>query len=141
MLMLRRTHRRLMNILGGQVEESRRQRDEARQHGLRLTIRLELVEQARAKADSDALYWRTRCERFLDQIGAKSGIIAGPTMTEPDTPVDSHFDTVFAALGTSEINTDKGPATGAAPAAPSVTGVNAEAAQQAVNDVLAGVGR
>lgn len=96
-----------------------------------------LVRQALEKAEQDAAYWKTRAERFLDQIAFQQGMISMPTMTEPEAPAGSDVDTVFSALGINELPNDKSPAAGAAPAAPSVTGVDGAAAQAAINEVLA----
>lgn len=111
----------------------------ARHDGELLRIRLALVDQARSKADADALYWRLRAERFLDQIGLRSGVIVEPTMTEPPPSVASHMDTIFGALGHSEIHRDKDSAPGAATTAPTVTGVDLTAARAVVDETLAGV--
>lgn len=100
-----------------------------------------LLRQALERAEADVAYWKARAEKFLDQIAFKQGMIISPTMTPEPAPTESHFDSVFAALGTSEINRDKGPApASAAPVAPTVEGVDAAAAQAAIAQALAGVG-
>lgn len=120
------------------LEAMRHELQQARHEGEKLRIELALVKQARDRADHDAGYWRERAEKFIDQIGLKSAILVQPTMTPaPDTKPDSHIDTVFAALGTSEINTHKDSHPGAARAAvPVVTGVDAAVAGAAVKDLL-----
>lgn len=138
-IMLRRTHRRRLDELQRRYESQRDDLNTARHALLRLKVELELVNQARTKADVDAAYWKTRAERFMDQIGVRAGIISGPTMGEPEQPVESRFDSVLSALGKSEINVNKGPEPGAVATAPLVTGVNAADAMAAVNDVLATV--
>lgn len=139
MFMFRRTHRRLVLELQRIADKRRQERDDARQHAVKLVIRLELLEQLKDRADADAAYWKTRAEKFLDQIGLRSGIISEPTMTPADSPVESRTDTVFRALGVAEINADKGSGPGAASTAPTVTGVNAKEAMAAVEDALAHV--
>jgi hypothetical protein len=133
MFMLRRTHYRKLELL--QLNQEQR-RDQLTNANIRLQVELGLLKQARAKADADAAYWRERAERFLDQIALRQGIISEPTMTTAPEPVESQAQSVFAALGISEINhSPSGP--GAATAAPLVTGVNAAAAQAAVDEILA----
>lgn len=138
MFMLRRTHRRLVTELQRIAEERRRELGQTREIVIRQQQELALTKQLLARADADVVYWKTRSEKFLDQIGLRTGIISEPTMTESEPPVESRHDTVFRALGVSEIN-HKHPAAGAASAAPTVTGVNAADAMAAVSDVLAGV--
>lgn len=96
-------------------------------------VRVELQHQALTKADADARYWRERAERFIDQVGLKSGIIAMPTMTEPEpAPPSTSMDSVFSALGTSEIHRPTQPPATAV----SVLGVDAMDARAAVDDLL-----
>lgn len=139
MFMFRRTHRRLAIELQRIAEDRRQELAQTRHVVIRQQLELALVKQAREKADTDAAYWKTRAEKFLDQIGLKTGMIFAPTMTESEPPADSRQNTVFRALGVSEINADKGSGAGAASAAPTVTGVNAFDAMAAVHDVLASV--
>lgn len=97
-------------------------------------VRVELQQQALTKADADAKYWRERAERFIDQVGLKSGIIAMPTMTEPEPARPStSMDSVFSALGASAINEKitQPPAAGIA-----VLGVDDAAAGAAVAELL-----
>lgn len=138
MLIFRRTHRRLVLELQRIGEDRRQELQQTRSIVIRQQLELALVKQARAKADTDCAYWKTRAEKFLDQIALRTGIISAPTMTESEPPTDSRTDTVFRALGRSEIN-HRDPAAGAASAAPTVTGVNAEDAMAAVTDALASV--
>lgn len=93
-------------------------------------IRVELQAQALHKAESDVTYWRKRAELFIDQVGLRERIIASPTMTEPEPAPESPTDSVFNALGRSEINTQP-PATATA-----VLGVDAQAATAAVKELL-----
>jgi hypothetical protein len=120
------------------LEGVRRELLKIRHEAERLRLELALVKQARDRADADVRYWRDRAEKFIDQIGMKYGTLSVPTMTAapPDETKGSHFDTVFAALGTSEINRDKNPPAGAAHAAPTVVGVDAAVAQAAVDELL-----
>lgn len=137
MFMSRRKHRRLVQVYEQRLQNEDQARRELQGQSVKLLIRLELVEQAREKADADARYWRERAERFLDQIGLRHGIITAPTMSPaPADEASSQAQSVFTALGIAEINhKDSGP--GAAAAAPRVTGVDPTAAQAAVDAVLA----
>lgn len=129
MIMLRSTHRLQLALLRGE-------RDKAAHAAVRYQIELDLTKQARATAEAQATYWRERAEKFLDQIALRQGIISEPTMTAAPEPTTSQAQSVFAALGIGEINSkDSGP--GAAHAAPMLTGVDAAAAQAAVDAVLA----
>lgn len=123
------------------VEDLRRQNWTLSHAVLQERAEKDLIRQARDKADGDAGYWRGRCERFLDQIALKQQIISSPTMTEPEAPARDKLDNVFSALGVSEIHHDKSPASSAAPAAPTVTGVDAAAAQAAIEATLGDVRR
>lgn len=137
MFMFRRTHRRLVLELQRIGEDRHRELAQTRELVFRQQLELALVKQALAKAESDATYWKTRAEKFLDQIALRSGIISEPTMTPAGLPVESRQDTVFRALGVSEINADKGSGAGAGSTAPTVTGVNAADAMAAVHEALA----
>lgn len=139
MFVFRRTHRRLVLELQRIGEDRRQELQQTRAIVMRQQLELALVKQARARADSDAAYWKLRAEKFLDQIGLRAGIISEPTMTPAEPPLESRQDTVFRALGVSEINADKGSGPGAASTAPTVTGVNAQEAMAAVEDALAHV--
>lgn len=100
-----------------------------------------LLRQALEKADADAVYWKSRAERFLDQIGLKMGIIVEPTMSEPPAPTVDKLEGVFAALGISELTRDKDPSPTAVATAPRVEGVDMAAAQAAIDATLADIGR
>lgn len=133
------TARRLRQLLAD-VEDLRRSRWNLTRQVLVEQAKLRLVEQAKDAAESREIYWRQRAERFIDQIGARDGIISGPTMTEPAAPPEDRMLSVFGALGKSEINQDKAPAARAASsAAPLVTGVDATFARQLVDETLAAV--
>jgi hypothetical protein len=107
---------------------------------LRLRSEKDLVSQARDHFAGLADYWRVRCERFMDQIGASSGIISAPTMTDPAPASTDDVRTVFAALGRSELTATESPAPVAATSAPApVTGVDPAVAQRAIAEVLASV--
>jgi hypothetical protein len=133
MLMLRRTHRRLAEELQRLLDRRRTERDEARAHSLRLTIRVELLEQARDKAEADARYWRTRAEKFIDQVALQSGTLSAPVMDPAPASQADDVRTVFSALGVSEINITTAEA---ARAAPAVRQVDSRAAAAAVADLL-----
>lgn len=110
-----------------------RQRIQSLEHALlNQRIRVELQGQALTRAEADVRYWRERAERFIDQIALKGGIIAMPTMTEPEPVLPTSVDSLLGTFGVSEINTKKTPS-GAATA---VLGVNAADAQAAVADLL-----
>jgi hypothetical protein len=136
---------KLLSFLGGAValEKAQAEVAELRRHVQALEhtllnkhVRVELQQQALTKAEADATYWRQRAERFIDQVALRERIIATPTMTEPEPAPTSPMDSVFSALGQSEIRTKPQP-----PAAGiSVLGVDADAAHAAVEDVLARVG-
>lgn len=105
----------------------------AEQHAHRLEIAFELTLQAKTFHELDAKYWRECAERFIDQIGLRTGIISAPTMTEQPAPPVDKVSTVFDALGISEISsTHRRPA--GSPAA--VVGVDPVAAGAAVKDLL-----
>jgi hypothetical protein len=135
MLMFRRTHRRVVQELQRILENRRDECLRGTEARMRLQIRLELVEQARAKADADTAYWRTRAEKFIDQIGVGSGTLSSPAMEPPREATADDVRTIFSALGTSEINRDN-PPPGAATPAPVLRGVDAAAAQAALQGVL-----
>lgn len=101
----------------------------------------DLIGQARDKAEAEADYWKRRAERFLDQIGLKSGMISEPTMTEPPAPTVDKIEGIFAALGVSALTHDKDPSSLAVPTAPRVEGVDPAAAQAAIDDALGDVRR
>lgn len=101
----------------------------------------DLIQQAREKADADAAYWKSRAERFLDQIGLKTGIINEPTMTEPPAPTVDKLEGVFAAMGISTINPHKDPSSVAVATATRVEGVDPAAAQAAIDEALGDVRR
>lgn len=98
-----------------------------------------LILEAKARAETDADYWKTRAERFLDQIGLRQGIISVPTMTEPAPARESTVDSIFGALGMEELPRDKSPVPAAARTAATVIGVDPAAATAAVNDALESV--
>jgi hypothetical protein len=135
MLMFRRTHRRVVEELQRIIENRRDECLRSTEARLRLQIRLELVEQARAKADTDAAYWRTRAEKFIDQIGVASGTLSSPAMEPPREATADDVRTIFSALGTSEINRDN-PPPGAATSAPVLREIDSAAAQAALRDAL-----
>jgi hypothetical protein len=135
MLMFRRTHRRVVLELQRICDRRKAELHDVQGHAMRLTIRLELVEQARAKADADAAYWRTRAEKFIDQIGVGSGTLSSPAMEPPRETTADDVRTIFSALGTSEINRDN-PPPGAATPAPVLRGIDPAAAQAALRDAL-----
>lgn len=135
MIMFRRTHRAVTAELLRLAEDRQRELRELQHANVRGQVELALTRQARDKAERDANYWRTRAEKFIDQVGLRERIIATPTMTE-DTPApQSSMDSVFSALGHAEINTKSRPA-GPASTGPAVTGVDTEAAKAAVADLL-----
>lgn len=135
MFLLRRTHRRLVLELQRLLEARRHELVDEMQKNVRLTIRLELVEQARQKADEDVAYWRQRAEKFIDQVGVNTGMISAPTMAPAPEPPESQMAQVFTALGTSELHSHPSPDR-AASAAPVVRGVDPAAAHAAVHDLI-----
>lgn len=136
------TRRRLRQLEAAEdLVDSLRQQAWTLSHDvLKCQAERDLIRQAKEKAEADVVYWRTRAERFLDQIAFRQQIISMPTMTEPEAPAASTFDNVFSAIGVSAIN-DKSPGPGAASAAPTVTGVDPAAAQAAIDGVLHDVRR
>lgn len=105
----------------------------------RLRVQTAHLLEAQADLRAQVEYWRSRAERFLDQIGATSGIIAAPTMTEPRAGAPSDdMRSVLGALGIDTISSDA--ARFSSPPRPAdstaVTGVNAEAAARAVREAL-----
>jgi hypothetical protein len=94
-------------------------------------LELRLVSQQRDKAEADVLYWRTRAERFIDQVGISHAILSAPAMVEPAPAPDDRVGQVFSALGVQAINTTDTSRTAGPPA---VNGVNPEAAQAALAD-------
>jgi hypothetical protein len=94
-------------------------------------IELALVSQARDKAEADVLYWRTRAERFIDQVGISHAILSAPAMAEPEPKADDKVGQVFEALGIGAINTTEASRTAGPPA---VNGVSPEAAAAALAD-------
>lgn len=106
---------------------------QTRLEAVRLREQLVAAAAARERAEQDAQYWRERAELFIDQIGLRSGTIYTPTMTpQPASGPEAEVNTVFAAMGKSELPQEK-----ARPAAPAaVTGVSPAAAEAAVDDLL-----
>jgi hypothetical protein len=135
MLMLRRTHRRIVAELQRIGEERRAECNRVNEARLRLQIKVELVDQARQKAEADVAYWRTRAEKFIDQIGVGSGTLSSPAMEPARETTGDDIRTIFTALGTSEINQDH-PLPGAATPAPVLRGVDAASARAALQNVL-----
>lgn len=118
------------------VESLRRQAWTLSHDVLRERAEKDLIRQARDQAQADVAYWKGRAEKFLDQIAFKQGMISMPTMTEPEGPAGTTVDTVFSALGVEAIHRDSEPAPVAAAAAMAVTGVDAAAAQAALDGLL-----
>lgn len=102
-----------------------------------LRIELALVKQARDHAAHETTYWRERCERFLDQIAVRSGMISAPAMEQPPMASPSEFGNVLAALGHTELPSRDTFAPGAATTAPAtLREVDPTAATAAVAAVL-----
>jgi hypothetical protein len=140
--MLRLISARRLRRLEGRVHDLETDRERFLVSNVKLTTERALLLQARDHAEVLATYWRVRCERFLDQIGASSGIICAPTMTEPAPAPEDDIRTVFAALGRSELrpSSDSERPAAAAPQAAAVNGIDPAVAAAAVQDVLANVG-
>lgn len=80
-------------------------RDRLREEMLKQLL---LAETRRADAaEARESYWRTRCEKFIDQVALRQGIIAEPSMREVPPPPQSAASTAFGALATTEINGQK----------------------------------
>jgi hypothetical protein len=126
--------RRLLELLASISQD----RDTKVRENLKLAIELQLVKQAREKADHDATYWRERCERFLDQIALRAGMLSAPAMEAPTPSAPQDLGGVFAALNVGTINREP-PPSGAAPTAPVLRDVDPAAATAAVEALLADI--
>lgn len=92
-----------------------------------------LLAQLQAKT-AEAAKWEARASRFIDQIGLADGKLAAPVMAADTRPPSESPRSILAALGQSSIPrtaTETVPTT-----APTILGVNADAARDAIAGVL-----
>lgn len=141
--MIRIVSARRLRALEARVLALEQDRERLLVSNVKLVTERALLGQAREHADGLVVYWRTRAERFLDQIGASSGIISAPTMTDPAPAPTDDMRSVFAAVGRSEINSPQlaspTPAAASTAVAP-VVGVDPVVAKRAIDEALHGVG-
>lgn len=69
----------------------------------KLRLELAMARQAQEFAERERAKWEKRAERFIDQVGASSGILSAPAMAPADDRPPTDVRSIFSAMGHREL--------------------------------------